>query len=505
MDKQRPNVLVMFCDQLRIDLLRCYGGDRVRTPHIDTLAADGMIFERAYTPTAICSPARASLMTGQYAHAHHMFNNSTARYSYCQHLRPDVRMIQDWAAECTDYQTGYFGKWHIGTADDLFNSRFHVTHPRPHPGGPSYLANSHWHPSTRLGTLTKEAGTGTLGPGQVSGTVDVPVADFPDVAAARYCREFIETRDSKRPFLAFCAFPGPHSPWLVPDAFGLRYDPAEIALWENRHDDMRGKPLNQRKLRRLTALQLLRAGCTEAEYDTNLRRKLAACFSYLELIDQCVGEMIGFLKQNGLYEQTAIVFTADHGDMAGSHGIKSKGACMYDEIYRIPLLLKLPGAAMHKRVDAPVHLMDVTATCMELMAGSAPESMLGQTLHGRSLCTFASTAPAWPRHVHYAEYHGDWYGHYSSRMVTDGRWKLVWNFTDLGELYDLERDPLELQNQFYSTACRQVRDHYFGLLIEEAARLGDGQVLQWAGGADAPADWEDAIVEGNDRVREGTE
>ncbi|MGH2368797.1 MAG: sulfatase family protein, partial [Chloroflexota bacterium] len=85
-----PNVLVVLCDQLRRDLLGAYGSRLVRTPHLDALAAESVVFERAYTPTGICSPARASLMTGLYAHAHHMFNNSTPRYSYCQHLRPDV-------------------------------------------------------------------------------------------------------------------------------------------------------------------------------------------------------------------------------------------------------------------------------------------------------------------------------------------------------------------------------------------------------------------------------
>ena len=77
-----PSILVLFCDQLRRDLLGCYGGDLVRTPHLDALAAESLVFDRAYTPTAICSPARASLITGLYPHGHHMFNNSTPRYSY---------------------------------------------------------------------------------------------------------------------------------------------------------------------------------------------------------------------------------------------------------------------------------------------------------------------------------------------------------------------------------------------------------------------------------------
>ena len=86
----KPNVLIFLCDQLRIDLLTCYQETLVRTPNITALADDSCLFERAYTPLALCSPARASLLTGLYPHGHHMFNNSTQYYSYCEHLRPDM-------------------------------------------------------------------------------------------------------------------------------------------------------------------------------------------------------------------------------------------------------------------------------------------------------------------------------------------------------------------------------------------------------------------------------
>ena len=113
----KPNVLIFLCDQLRFDLLTCYRETQVRTPNITELAGDSCLFERAYTPIALCSPARASLLTGLYPHAHHMFNNSTRPYSYCEHLRPDMtdgagldRLTR------ADYETAYYGKWHIGPA-----------------------------------------------------------------------------------------------------------------------------------------------------------------------------------------------------------------------------------------------------------------------------------------------------------------------------------------------------------------------------------------------------
>ena len=464
----RSNVLVFLCDQLRIDLLGCYGGTLVRTPNFDALAADGVLFERAYTPTAICSPARASLLTGLYAHAHHMFNNSTPRYSYCEHLRPGLSTLDAWIDDETNYESAYFGKWHIGTASDLFASRFHHTQ-KPADSNAPFLTNSHWHPNTNLGPLVQNIGDGK------AGTVDVPLEGFPDIVAARYSQRFLRTRDQSRPFALFCSFPGPHSPWMVPEEFGIRYDPRAIPIWPNRNDTFEGKPINQKKLKLMDV-----ARNPHALSDEQLQDLLACCFSYLELVDQALGEVIATLKELGLYETTTILLTADHGDMAGSHGFLSKGAYMYDEIYRIPMLLK-PAAALGEpagqRVTAPVTLMDVTATVMHVLAGEEQTAMGDQALHGRSLVPLVTQGAAWDRTVHFAEYHGDWFGHYSSRMVTDGRWKLVWNFSDLCELYDLASDPHELHNLFYDPTHRAVRDQYAEKLVAEARRYGDGQTL----------------------------
>lgn len=491
MTEEPQNVLVMFCDQLRADLPG-YAGGPVRTPNLDALAGDALVFDNAYTPTAICSPARASLMTGLYPHGHHMYNNSTPRYSYCHHLPPEVTMLQDWIDSHTNCRTGYFGKWHIGPSGDLFKSTFHRTHPRAglEGGGPLFAAG-HGHPNTKLGEVVETRGNPRMPLGQRTGTLDVPMRDFPDVQAARYTREFIQERDSQTPFCAVCSFPGPHSPWLIPHEFGVRYVPEDIALWQNRDDPLNGKPLNQQKLQRIADA---RAGNPDAAVrDENMRQKLAVCFSYVELIDECVGEVIRDLKAAGLYEQTAIIFTADHGDMAGAHGFHSKGSYMYDEIYRIPMLYKPAGRTIPGRITEPVHLMDVTATCVDVLGGGERADMNGQPLHGMSLNRLTRDDPDWPRSVHYAEYHGDWYGHYSARMVTDGRWKLVWNFSDLCELYDTAEDPNELNNRFYDPDCREIRSQLFAQLHEPAERYEDGQALKFLREIDDIGDFEDAI------------
>ena len=459
MSAERPNVLVILCDQLRRDLLGAYGNTLVRTPHLDALAVDGIVFDHMYTPTGICSPARASLQTGVYPHVHHMFNNSTGRYSYCQRLRPDVTTLADWADEHTSYETAYYGKWHIGPPEDLLASRFH--HKDRHRG----------HPSKRLGPMVTSVADGH------AGTLDVPIEDFPDGATAKSTTEFLHARDRSRPFLAFCALPGPHAPWLIPHEFGIRYDAKEIPMWANRNDTLEGKPFGQKKLHLIDV-----ARHPYAQDDDLLREMLAVNFSYIELIDTLVGGLVKTLKELGEYDRTAIFFTTDHGDPAGSHGFIHKGAHMYDELYHTPLLFKpaWPSPTKPARVAEPVHLMDVTATALHLMSGEEQRSMGEQALHGVSIQPFAEGTAKWERQVHYAQYHGDWYGHVSLRMVTDGRWKLVWCLNDLGELYDLTSDPHELTNRYYDPACVEVRRKYIGILLAEAERLGDNQLGSYA-------------------------
>lgn len=451
----KPNVLVFFCDQMRRDALGCYGNGIVRTPHLDALADGSTVFDRAYTPTPLCSPARASLMSGLYPHAHHMFNNSTKRYSYCQYARPDLRMLGHWAAERGEYETAYFGKWHIGPAEDLAASGFEQT---MHAGHPSFSAAQM--------AVSFASGYG--------GAADVPLDEFPDVRVANRCVEFLRRRKGDRPFLLFCALPGPHPPWIVPKAFGLRHRPEDMRLWPNCHDPMEGKPLYQRKLRLL--------GGAESRWpdgpdrDRRLRELLACSNTYVELVDEMAGRVLAEIARQELDGSTVVLFTADHGSMDGAHGMLSKGGYLYEETCRIPMLARIPGQAP-QRLAQPVHLMDVTATVLHAMAGEKVADMGSGALHGESLLPLAERGE-WARRYHYAEYHGDWYGHYSSRMVTDGEWKLVWNFTDWCELYDLANDPWEMENRFRDPACREKRDELFGAIIQEARRLEDGQTLK---------------------------
>lgn len=458
------NILVFFCDQWRPDIIKCYGGDIVRTPNIDKLAENGFIFEQAYTPTAICSPARASLMTGLYPHRHQLFNNTTRSYSYNFKLRPEVPMISDWADKNTDYETAYTGKWHLGNEKHYEGTSFHVKkgiYSHPSPGGE--FKDRH----NEIVDL-------------YAGTLDIPMEEFPDVITANNTKKFLKERNQDKPFMAFCAFPGPHAPWYIPEEFGIRYNYEEMPEWPNLHDEMHNKPINQKKCRLRSTTQKYLTDKEDGEI--NLKKMIACHFSYIELIDSMIGEVIQTLKDTGQYENTTIILTADHGDMLGAHGLLSKGAYMYDEIYRIPLIISDPSVKGH-RINKIVNLMDLTATIMHMMSGKEWESMTPDVefermdemhLHGKSILPLMENDKNWDRKVHYAQYHGDWFGHYTSRMVTDGKYKVIWNVSDVCEMYDLEKDPNEMTNVFYEDNYAKIRDEYLDIMVEEARKYKDG-------------------------------
>jgi arylsulfatase A-like enzyme len=461
------NILVFFVDELRSDMLSCYGNKVIRTPNLDELAKDSIIFDNCYTPTALCSPARASLFTGVYPHKHQILvNTGLPKWSYCSRLKPEMTMLQDWVKEQNQYETAYFGKWHIGSDDELMASRF------DHKGVYEHPKNATYHPGPWLGKLVEPAGNG------IAGLLDVPMSSFPDVQVAEMAESYLENRKSDKPFLLYCAFPGPHPLWMLPEEFGIRYSPDDIPLWDNRYEINSENKASYP--RRLAGIDPLEPGeKTRKQRDELLRSVLACEYSYIELVDMMTGRVIDILKKTGQYENTTIIFTADHGSMSGAHEVAYKGAYMYNETYKIPLLCKLPGSSAAKRTDICVNLMDITATIMHLISGNTHSKLGNQMLDGASFLPAIHNKSDWNKEFHYAEYHGDDFGHYSSRMITNGEWKLIYNFSDKCEMYDLKNDPGELHNLFNDENFFDRRSSLMRNMLSLADVYDDGCFVLW--------------------------
>ena len=441
MADSRPNVLLLLTDQERADLL-APDGLPVETPNLDRLLNEGMWFDRAYTPTSICTSARASLLTGLYPHAHGMLNNSHEADAVRTELsagRPTFGARLDEAG----YENTYAGKWHVDR------------HRGPESFGFEYVGGSDDvdYDAAHLDE-TVHTDDGTL----VAARTTRPAHSLP---AARLADETIDAlrrwSSGRRsgPFFHRTDFVGPHFPYVVPEPYASMYDPEDVDRWPSFAETFDGKPAAHERY-------LHYRGVADFDWET-WAEAVAKYFGFVTFIDEQIGRVLDALASFGLADSTAVVHTADHGDFAGGHRQFNTGPMMYEDTYRIPLVVRQPGVVEEgTRSDAFVRLLDLPATFLDWADVPIPED-----LHARSLVPLLSgeRPDDWPTSV-YAQYHGDEFGLYSQRMVRTDRYKFVYNGPDRNELYDLRADPHELHNLAdhpdYGDVRRAMSDRFVG-------------------------------------------
>jgi arylsulfatase A-like enzyme len=202
------------------------------------------------------------------------------------------------------------------------------------------------------------------------------------------------------------------------------------------------------------------------------QRIIAANLGYVTLLDEQVGRLLTTLDELGLTDETIIIFGSDHGGFVGSHRMQDKGPAMYDDTYRVPLIVQMPGGRRGVREERFVNLVDLTATFLTLAGQPVPEEY-----DGVSLLPLLKSDPQdegnlkWRQHI-IAEFHGHHFP-YPQRMIRTRTHKLVVNPPDIDELYDLEQDPLEMTNQINNPAYTAVRNQLYETLYDELRRSGD--------------------------------
>lgn len=465
----RTNVLFLMTDQHRTDTLGCYGNDVVDTPALDRLAADGTRFDRFYTPTAICTPARASLLTGQHPFRHGMLSNPERNGGGLDELPDDAPLLPALLQQA-GYHTGHVGKWHVGRTRGPEHHGMDGEHmagalnPFRLPSYEAWLADNGYPPfkvsDPVYGAAANGTGRGHLLAGRLQqpaeATIEAFLADRTLKLLDGYADDWHRTG---RPFMLSCHWFGPHLPYLIPDEYFDMYDPSLVELPASMAESFDGKPDVQRRYSEYWAVD---------GFDADQWRKLIAVYwGYVTLIDRQVGRLLDGLRERGLWDSTAVVFTADHGEFTGAHRLNDKGPAMYEDIYRIPSVVRLPGAPAQVRAEFAT-LLDFFPTIVEL-AGAAPE----QDCDGRSLVPVlrGEQPHDWPGQV-VTEFHGHHFA-YSQRMIRDDRYKLVYNPESVNELYDLATDPHELRNVYAVPTYAGVRREMTVRLYEELQRRGD--------------------------------
>ena len=342
----RPNILIIFPDQMRASAMACDGNRDVKTPNIDRLAAEGVRFHRTYANVPVCCPARATLLTGTYPHVNGMLGNDLR-------LREEQVTLAEILCDA-GYRTGFVGKWHLdgGPRDPGF------VPPGPRRQGFEFWAayechHRHFHPTYFRDTPEP-----------------ITVRKFEPEASCDFAVEFLRTQPKGQPFFLTVQMGPPHDPYGAPEEYARQYVPERIGPpdnWQPGSEASRPLPRN----RPLGAAPFVPAGGLE---------EIAAYYAAVTAIDDQVGRLLKTLAELGIDENTIVLFTSDHGDMLGSHGLRRKRK-PYDESARIPGIVRWPARIPKGHVvETLFSHVDMAPTLLGLAGIGVPKNMQGADL-----------------------------------------------------------------------------------------------------------------------------
>ncbi|MGN6243287.1 MAG: sulfatase-like hydrolase/transferase [Motilibacteraceae bacterium] len=462
------NILFLMTDQHRVDTLGAYGNPSGGTPVLDELARTGTRFDRWYTPTAICTPARASLLTGQAPFRHKLLANHERNVGYIEDL-PDGQFTFSRALREHGYNCGLVGKWHVGTERSQHDFGFDGPglpgwhNPVDHPDYLAYLKERDLPPyeiSDRVRGTLPNGGPGNLLAARLHQPVEATFEAYLATRAIEMMERYAEDyRSGQRPFFLALHFYGPHLPYILPDEFFDLVDPADVELPRSVTETFQGKPPVQRNYS---------AHWTFDTMPIEVTRKLIAVYwGYVALIDQQIGRVMQAMERLGLVEDTAVFFTCDHGEFTGSHRLHDKGPAMYEDIYRTPGIIRVPGMPEGVVREEFVSLLDCTATILELAGVDADQAVDSRSL----LPLISGEEVAWEDDI-VCEFHGHHFP-YPQRMLRTERYKLVVNPDSVNELYDLHVDPDELLNVYEHPEMADVRSAMMRRLYTVLRDRGD--------------------------------
>ncbi len=448
-----PNILWICTDQQRFDTLGCYGNRFVHTPNVDRLAQTGVLFEHAYCQNPVCTPSRASFLTGRYPRTTRCRQNG-------QSIPEDEVLITKLLADA-GYTCGLSGKLHLSACnpracptterriDDGY-AEFHWSH---HPA-PDWPANDYVRWLREQGV---EYGRSPLD-GSKYVQVGMPAEHHQTTWCALKAVNFIEAGASlDRPWLFSYNCFDPHPPFDPPEEYLGRYVGMldEIPLPNYVPGELGGKPPLQ-----LQNHQSARGYPYPEMTEKDHRLVRAAYWAMVDVIDREVGRMLDALDRTGQRENTIVIFTSDHGEMLGDHGIYLKGPYLYEPAVHVPLVISWPGViAGGRRSPALVELTDIAPTLLRAVGLERRPSMQGE-----SLWPLLSGGTSADRHRDdvYCEFYNSHGGRRDRAtdltMVRTERHKLVAvHGQDVGELYDLEEDPHETHNRWADAECQTIK------------------------------------------------
>jgi arylsulfatase A-like enzyme len=465
MSDNRPNILYIMSDDHASHAMSCYGSKINTTPNLDRIANDGMRFDNCFCTNSICTPSRAAILTGTYNH----INEVTTLDTHMDNSLPTF--VKD--LQASGYQTGMFGKWHLGTGAKHQPTGFDDWAVLPGQGlyhNPTFIFNNDGEPERRT----------------VNGYVTDIITDM--------SLDFMKNRDDDKPFFVMCHHKAPHRHWEPDEKHAHMYLNEDIPEPETLYDtyENRASAAEAAEMRMGVHMQPLDTK-TEIPHDLpemELRKWAYQRYikDYLRVvasIDDNVGRLLDYLDAEGLTENTIVVYTSDQGFFLGDHGWYDK-RFMYEESLKMPYIMRYPKQIEAGTVcDDMVLNVDFAPTYLELAGLDAPDHYQG-----------ASFAPLlngekpddWQTSMYYRYWmhktHHNVYAHYGIRTM---RYKLIYYYADalgqLGsidetyepewELFDLETDPYEMNNVFHDPAYADLVVQLKAEMHQMQAELGD--------------------------------
>jgi arylsulfatase len=467
--KTPPNILWICTDQQRFDTLGCYGNPHVLTPNLDRLAASGVLFENAFCQSPVCTPSRASFLTGRYPRATRCRQNG-------QDIPNDevlvTRLIND-----AGYLCGLSGKLHISACNPATNRE---TERRIDDGYDVF----HWshHPYQQWGTPANEYQLWLRENGRKYRREPFEHSPYvytsmpQDYHHSAWCVQkavnFIEECTAfERPWLFSINMFDPHHPFDPSPELLERYLDRldDIPLPNYVEGELANKPIFQQIDHK--AAQGGKGHAYDSMSDDDHRLIRAAYWAMIEGIDMQVGRLLDYLAESGVLDNTLVIFTSDHGEMLGDHGLYYKGPFFYEPAVHVPLIMAWPGhIAPGTRSPALVELVDIAPTLLDVVGLERYPGMQGQSLWPLLM----DTDRRQHRQDIYCEYYNASPLHtspmaYLTMLRTDRHKLVAVHGLEQGELYDLQDDPGETRNQWDNENCAAVKMRLLKRLCDRMA------------------------------------
>lgn len=467
--REMPNILWITADECRFDTIEGLNNAYTHTPNLRRLADEGAALTHEVVQCPICSPSRAAFLTGRYPH-------TTGLRANGQRIRATEKLVTRILAD-NGYECDLVGKLHLspcegGRIEDRIDDGYDLF-------CWSHDLSDQWPTANMWRVWLEQQGIRWPAPPPHTPAWGVPID--PKYTQTEWCAdkaiEFMRQNRSFRPWLISVNIFQPHHPFWPTEEYFNRYDPAKMPSPRYQEGELRTKSPYAR-----TDHQSAYGGLdiSFAKTDDLTHRKITvAYYAMIEQVDHAVGRMLASLKQTGQEENTIVIFSSDHGEMLGDHGIYLKGPYFYEPLIRVPLIIRWPaGFKAGIKPDALVEEIDIAPTLLEAAGVPIPHRMQGKSL--TKLLTGQTDAH---RSSVYSEFYNANFEYDPppwATMVRTERYKMFiyHSLGGWGEMYDLEKDPWEFRNLWDERGVRNIKQELQALLIARMSETVDPHPLQ---------------------------